>query len=401
MHVEARTEAAPAAGSAGLPPDFSLVLGGPLYQLLLKAHLTRPPLELVHRRIIAALAVTWAPLAVLSALSGTLLGGVEVPFLLDLDTQVKLLFSLPLLIGAELIVHSRMRPLVLQFIERGLIAPEERPRFDAIVAGALRLRNSIPIELALLLLVFTAGYWVWRSQSTLPVSTWVAAPTGELTAAGWYCAFVAMPLARFVLVRWYFRLFIWYYFLARVARLPLRLNPLHPDRAGGLQFLGASIDALAPILIAQTALVAGVVGNQILHTSATLPDYRLELIAFAAFLAIIVLLPLCFFAFRLAEAKRTGLREYGRLAQQYAEEFRAKWMPRGGLPSESPLGSGDIQSLADLGNSFEVVRDMKVLPFGRNAIVRLAGLIVLPLLPLMLTMVPLEELVDRLLKLLL
>jgi hypothetical protein len=55
---------------------------------------------------------------------------------------------------------------------------------------------------------------------------------------------------------------------------------------------------------------------------------------------------------------RTGNREYGTLAQRYVCEFDAKWL-HGGAPADEPFaGSGDIQSLADLGNSFEVVRTM-------------------------------------------
>jgi hypothetical protein len=34
------------------PPDFSLVLGGPLYQLFRRAHLAGEALELMRRRVI-------------------------------------------------------------------------------------------------------------------------------------------------------------------------------------------------------------------------------------------------------------------------------------------------------------------------------------------------------------
>ena len=58
----------------------------------------------------------------------------------------------------------------------------------------------------------------------------------------------------------------------------------------------------------------------------------------------------------------------------------------------------DIQSLADLANSFEVVRQMDALPFNKNTVLRLAIVIVLPLLPLTLTMVPLDQMIDRAIK---
>jgi hypothetical protein len=61
------------------------------------------------------------------------------------------------------------------------------------------------------------------------------------------------------------------------------------------------------------------------------------------------------------------------------------------------VGSGDIQSLADLGNSFEVIRTMRVVPFTKEAVVQLVVTTLAPVLPLTLTMVSVEELLGRLL----
>jgi hypothetical protein len=117
-----------------------------------------------------------------------------------------------------------------------------------------------------------------------------------------------------------------------------------------------------------------------------------------AFLLVVVLGPLLLFMPHLAGARRIGLREYGTLAQRYVREFDDKWL-RGGAPAGEPLvGSGDIQSLADLGNSFDIVRSMRLVPFTRDAVLQLAVITLLPVVPLALTMVPLEELVKRLLQ---
>jgi hypothetical protein len=99
------------------PFDFSLVLGGPLFQILRRAHLTDDTLMLLRQRIVAFSLFTWLPLLVLSALEGQLLGGhAAVPFLLDVDVHVRFLLAMPLLIGAEFVVHQRMRPVVQQFL---------------------------------------------------------------------------------------------------------------------------------------------------------------------------------------------------------------------------------------------------------------------------------------------
>jgi hypothetical protein len=62
--------------------------------------------------------------------------------------------------------------------------------------------------------------------------------------------------------------------------------------------------------------------------------------------------------------------------------------------------SGDFESLADLGNSYEVVREMRLVPFGEQDISRLATATAAPLVPLGLTVLSLEEIVMRLLKVL-
>lgn len=390
-----------AAAAPDRQADFSLVLGGPLYQLLLRAGMVQPSMGLVHRRIVAVIVITWLPLAVLTVAGGGFLSGFSVPFLYDLDVHVRFLLALPMLIGAEVIVHRRMRAVVDQFRERDLILPKDRRSFDAIISGAMRLRNSAPIEVVLLVLTLTVGYWLWRSQVSLQVDSWYATNAKDAIAftwAGYWYVFVSMSIFRFILLRWYFRLFIWYLFLFRVSRLNLRLNALHADRAGGLEFLSLSVDAVTPVLIAQTVVLAGIIANDIMHDGATLPEFQAIIAGFLAFLMLLALLPLGLFAFQMAEAKRAGLREYGLLAMHYADEFRGKWLALAPGRSNDLLGSADIQSLADLSNGFTVVHEMRLLPFSRNVVVRLLILIALPLVPLGLTMFPFQVLVQQLIK---
>jgi hypothetical protein len=66
--------------------DFSLVLGGPLFQLLRVSHLSGDALELLQQRILILTLLAWVPLLALSALEGQVLGGrAAVPFLLDVE----------------------------------------------------------------------------------------------------------------------------------------------------------------------------------------------------------------------------------------------------------------------------------------------------------------------------
>ena len=383
------------------PPEFSLVLGGPLFQLLRRAHLTGEALELLLQRILVISLLAWLPLLALSALEGQALGGrAAVPFLLDLEVHNKFLVVLPLLIVSELVVHRRMRFVVKQFLERNLIPERALLRFDAAIASAFRLRNSVLAEVLLIAFVYVVGVLiVWRHYTALAAATWYAAPSGEglkLSFSGVWYGYVSQPIFQFMLMRWYFRIFIWTRFLWQVSRIELSLVPTHPDRVGGLGFLSNTVYAFAPLAVAHGGLFAGFIANRIFFLGASLPQFKIEIAVVVVFLLCLVFGPLLLFAPQLAEAKRTGLREYGTLAGRYVREFDAKWV-RGGAPADEPLvGSADIQSLADLSNSFEVVRTMRIVPVTKEAILRLAGATLAPVAPLALTMMPLEDLLKKL-----
>ena len=74
--------------------------------------------------------------------------------LFDVEMQLRFLIALPLLIAAELMVHKRIKTVVQQFLDRGIIREESIPRFGAIIDSVMRLRNSVAIEVAILLVVY-------------------------------------------------------------------------------------------------------------------------------------------------------------------------------------------------------------------------------------------------------
>jgi len=382
--------------------DFSLVLGGPLFQLLCRSHLSGNALELWRQRIVVITLIAWLPLLILSALQGQAWGrGAVVPFLLDVEAQVRFLIALPLLIVAELVVHQRMRMVVRQFIERDLIPKSALPYFDAAIKSAFRLRNSLIAEILLIGFVYIVGVLLfWRHYVALATATWYAVPIPdgiEFSLAGIWYGYVSLPVYQFLLVRWYYRLFIWMRFLWHVSRIELALVPTHPDRVGGLGFLSNTVYAFMPLALAHGAMLAGPIANRIFYLGAALPEFKVEIAVVVIFLLLLVFGPLLLFSPQLAQAKRTGNREYGALAARYVREFDAKWV-RGGASADEPLvGSGDIQSLADLANSFEVVRTMQFAPITKDAFLRLVAATVIPVVPLALTMMPLEELLRKLL----
>jgi hypothetical protein len=382
--------------------DFSLVLGGPLYQLLRRLHLSGDALEQVRQRILVVLSIVWLPLLALSALEGQAWGGTSaVPLLWDVQANLRFLVALPLLLVAELIVHQRMRLVVRQFLDRNLVPEGALPRFDAAIASAFRLRNSVLAEALLMALVYLVGVLVvWRQFIALPATaTWYMTSTPQvmsLSLAGKWHMYVSLPVFWFLLMRWYYRVLIWARFLWQVSRIELSLIPTHPDRVGGLGFLASVSFAFTPLAVAHGTLLAGMIANRIFHLRAALPDFKIEIVVVVLFLGCLALGPFLVFAPQLAAAKRNGLREYGTLAERYVREFDARWL-RGGAPADEQLvGSVDIQSLADLDNCFEIVRSMRLAPITRDALLGLAVAVLAPVVPLALTMMSLEDLLKKL-----
>ena len=383
------------------PPNFPLVLGGPLYRMLRRSHLAGSRPQLLRRLAAISILLCWVPLALLSLAQGHFLGGVKLSFLRDIETHVRFLVSLPVLLLAEVIVRERIWPVLRSFVERQVVTPEELPKFYAAINSATRIHNSVGAEIALFVFVFTAGTWIWRLQIVPDVVSWYAYSQGgqvHLTMAGNWLAFVSVPLFQFILLRWYVRFLIWFWFLLRVSHLKLHLPALHPDRAGGLGFLGETSLAFAPLLFAHSALLAGQIASRILYDGGTLLASELTIAGYVVFSIVAALAPLSLFTAKLIRAKLRGLEKYGAFASSYVMDFDQKWL-QGKVNDEPAMGSGDIQSLADLGNSFAAARAMRPMPIATDEIVLLVVVTVAPFLPLLLTIMPLDQLIMRAFKL--
>ena len=395
-------ESRDACGIRPEPPNFSLVTGGPLFQICRHAHLSGDALELLRRRVLVITLIAWLPLMFLSVLDGHAYGAaLKIPFLYDIEANARFLVALPVLIVAELVVHNRISPLVRRFVERGIVVTEDLPRFNMAVDSALRIRNSFAVEGTLLIFVYTLGLWIWRSQVALGEPAWYATPEAKhlhVTLAGYWYVFVSIPIFQFIMLRWYMRLAVWFRLLGQISRLNLHLSAAHPDQAGGIGFLGKSSYAFGPILFAQGALLAGLIANRVLYEGRALMSFKMEAAGLVGFFVLVILGPLVMFTPRLERTKRKGSAEYGLLANRYLFEFERKWI-WGSASEANPLhGTADIQALADMGNVYVMVRRMRLVPFGTQDITRLAATTAAPLVPLLLTIYSLGEVVKLLIR---
>jgi len=375
---------------------FSLVEGGPLYRLARRAGLSSGNRGLAQLGLLLA-AVTWLPLAVLNALQGAA-GDAAVSFTWSLGTHVRFLVTIPLFFLAEAYFGERSRQALDQLVASNLVRPSDVGAFRAMLARALRWRDSALVEVALVALTIALILSGVRSDLPNDASNWrmTSAGTDErFTAAGWWYIVVSLPVFQFLCWRWCWRLLIWWVLLGRMARLDLRLNAKHPDLAGGLGGLGVAHTDLMPLNFGVSAMLVATYAEDVLFGGVELQRLVLPLAGIVLGMTVLAVTPLLFFTPRLVTVKQRGLLEYGVLAAAYTEEFDAKWLRGGAPPGESLLGTADLQALADLTNSFEVVRDMRMVPIGLSQVLLLAAAAILPMLPLLLTVFPLDELIVR------
>lgn len=180
-----------------------------------------------------------------------------------------------------------------------------------------------------------------------------------------------------------------------MSRLDLYLMSTNPDKAGGLGFLAQSSAAFVPFLLAQWALLSAMIAERILYQWAELLAFKLEIVVYIVFLMGLLLGPFTVLALQLAQYKRDGLLDYGTLASRYVREFDSKWLRDAADNEESFIGIADIQSMADLNNSFEVIKSLQLFPFYKQTLMQLA------LLPLLLTIISVKDLLKRLIGILL
>jgi len=333
---------------------------------------------------------------ILSVLQGLAFDGpVALPFLWDFTVHVRFLIAVPMLIIAEVVLDARTNAVVKHFIKSGLVQEKDYPAFESAVRQAGRLRDSLLAEAFIVAAVIVNVIFI-RVEYLGSASTWqvlVPEAAGTRTFAGWWYLIVGIPFFQFLLARWLWRFLIWSHFLRSLSKMDLRLIPTHPDLAGGLGFLSPAQAKYGIVVFALSAVIAAKIGEEILYGGASLLDYKFIIGGYVVMMLVILLAPLLVFTPKLLIVKRRGLLEYSALANEYTQAFDRKWVRKEVPESEPLLGSADIQSLADLGNSFGFVRNMRTFPIDLNGIIPLIMATALPMLPLVLTVYPFDELV--------
>jgi hypothetical protein len=352
------------------------------------------------RRVVKALLLvllTWLPLVLFSVYRGHVLGeGVAIPLFHDPAIHSRFLFVVPLLEIAQIVVEASLLVQMRHFLTSGLVPATDHERFAGMRDQARRLRSSFWIELGIasLAIVTAIGGRVFIRHGVHD-STWERLGT-SITPAGWWYILVSLPILYYFLLNALWIFLVWAWFIIRASRLDLDLAPTHPDRAGGLGFLGWSMASFAIILLAVSALISGGLARRMLHHGDSLNDLKYQIFVFTGLAIAILHLPLFSFTGRLARSRFRALLNFGTLIRTHDRAFDEKWLDREGQLKESILGSPDVSSLADIGKGFEEIDSMRLLPFDRKALMVLIAAALIPMIPLVGIELPPQEILKTL-----
>lgn len=368
--------------------NFSL-LGGPLYRLGCRLRLVRGG-NTVPLGVAIALFL-WTVLVVLAFLEGA---GDEAFSLAAIGAHVRLLLVIPLFFLCESSVDPRMAMFVRTIVQSAVVPQAARPALAAEIARIDRWKASWLAEA--LCLVAAVLLMLAAPMVQLPGTTVSADPgrAAEVTLFSQWYGLVCLTAFRFLMFRWLWRLGLWCYFLWRVSRLPLRLVPTHPDGAAGLGYLEVVHMHFAPLVLAISALEAAAFAGELAAGRVAFEAVYPALGVVVA-VALLFLAPLLIFSPKLWACRVKGLSDYMCFASHYVDAFDRKWLGADAVREKDLLGTPDLQSLADLGNSVNVVRNQRLAPVSRLLLLDLAVAAVLPFVPLLLMKYPIAELAER------
>jgi hypothetical protein len=381
--------------------EFPIFTGGPLYRLQQRIRLVREGRHRLSFAALYAVVVAWTPMVMLAASQGLAIGPTRLEsFLLDFEVNARLLVTIPVFLFAESLCGEQLRTVVRQFQEAGVVVGDTRERFERLVQETVRLSHSGRAEIALLGLAYAHSLFAFTYVLTYPEATWrlpVMDGRHVLSFAGSWYFLIAFPLVSFLLWRWLWRIGLWWRLLWQISKLELNLSPAHRDGAGGLGFLSESLSAFAGFAFGVTAAAAGVMADFVVYDGDSPLNYEWEVGGLLALLVVLIAGPLLLFARRLYEAKESAVFQYGALASRHIQQVDRKWLS--GQPLNEDVGI-DFRAVAHMGSSVSAVRQMSIIPLHKDDLLKLLVVALLPFLPLLATLVPMDEVLKLVLKIL-
>ena len=375
----------------GLSEEFSL-LGGPLHRLGRRLGLVREGTNTVALGLALGV-LPWVVLVVLAFIEGVSHQLFSVSLL---GAHTRLLVVIPLFFLCESVLDPLLKVFVRTIVHSEVVPRNALPALESEIARINRWKDSwlaeaVCLLAAVLFSLLGPHLQLWGATAAVEPGRSAA----EMLMSGQWYWMVCLTLFRFLMFRWLWRLGLWCYFLWRVAKLELHLVPTHPDGVAGLGYLEVVQTHFTTLILAISVIQSASFAEEIVAGTMTFEAIYPALALTLVLDAVLFLGPLFIFAPRLWLCRVKGLSDYMTFASHYVSGFDRKWLGARSAPKEPLLGTPDLQSLADLANSIDIVRNMRVAPISLRLLTEMAIAALLPMLPLLLLKYPVTELVEK------
>lgn len=351
-------------------------------------------------RILILTGVAWLPLVILTFIDGTLFNrDITIPFIKDITPYVRCLIVIPLLVMVENVIEPMMARVINYTKSSGIVPDMEKEKLNDAVEKMAYLMNSKWILLVLLMLAILFSF-IMRSDyddmwTERGVTSWMLQLENGVvdeTLAGTWFLLVTSPLVSFLVYRWVWRFIIWSIFLNRVSKLKLELRASHTDLAGGLGVIGLNHALFVMLFFILATLLSSDLASNMLYEEEVLVSIKQVVTVFIVLSIIVILLPLMFFARQLVDLKHNALAEYSTLQNQISKDFHKKWIKD---EADDLVDSMQPSAMADYSAVFENVSNMRLLPVDMKMIIVMAGVLLIPFLPLALIETSLWDIMQK------
>lgn len=372
---------------------------GPSQKVLRKLKIEGNKDSSLIKKIVFFIGLSWLPLLILSFIESTAINSeIKISLLFDFVLYIRVFAVLPLLFIADKLLRSILYRSLGHFIESGIVDDTNIEDYQSKLKFFGKYTDAGFIDVLIIVFAYAIVVFgwinVWKYYDAVGfLTTWQFSLTElrKLSLAGYCYAFITIPIYLYLFSKLLWKFLLWTILLFKLSKMKLNLFPTNPDRSGGLGFLGHNQVFFGILGFIQSSIFSAEIANRVLYSDLSIVDFKYFIFGYVALFTFILVSPMFFFIRKLTITKLNGILDYGVASHKYVSGFHEKWIKGNNPEQEKILGTADIQSLADLGNSYQIIKTMIPIPIDIRKVISLALIILIPFSPLILFIMPLSE----------
>lgn len=342
----------------------------------------------------------WIVPAVLSCASGAFSPAKELTFSYvgDLSVIVLLFFSLPVLLASARAFSSTQNRVLGSLRRQGTFQANTEQYRDAVRAANRGLQSRGIHGIALFLGLIFSVAWMYTILAYETSSWHCVKGNGIPSYALLFVTLVSFPIALYVIFAWFWKAFVWMWFIRRICKYGLFVNHVHPDGVGGMRIFRYTSLAWGTFIVCVGLTVAG---DTINYASMTPPEYSgyiflvhhplarwdivAKLLSYCMIAPVVFLGPLLLITPHLWKCRREGEMLMSEVALRFSNGVTST--TRKEMDSDGDLTSANVQvgwsGMYNLSAMYQNMRSMHLWPFDLRSIAQMAAAVIGPLLPLL------------------